>query len=140
MLNIDIFVNSFEVGKQETLKCAKELIGFLGVRIYLSASVMLNIFTWLLARYIYTNIGQPRMALHYSVDFGIDLYGERGEIFIIPILGFLFLLFNIFLLIVITIYNKRDSRFLSHLMLSTVVIANTVLLVAIFTVYLINFR
>jgi hypothetical protein len=140
MIKFDNLVNSFEANKQEIFKNIFELLGYPGVRIYLVSAVITNIFTWLFARYIYVNIGQERMALHYSVDFGVDFYGERSGIFIIPALGFIFIIFNIFLLLAILFYNKRDTRFLSHLMLSTAVIANVALLVAIFTVYLINFR
>ncbi|MEA3450207.1 MAG: hypothetical protein U9Q85_04535 [Patescibacteria group bacterium] len=140
MLKIDSIINHYEAAKLKSLKSIKELLEYFAVKVYLTFALVVNIFTWLFARYIYTNIGQDKMALHYSVDFGIDLYGGRGGIFVIPVLGFLFLLFNIFLLVIITVYNKRDSHFLSHLILSTVMIANTALLLAIFTVYLINFR
>ena len=140
MSKLENLANSLEALKQELFKCGRELIIQSGIKAYLFFALALNLANWLGARHIYANIGQPRMALHYSVDFGIDLYGDRGHIFVIPLLGLVFIVFNAALLLAITIYNKRDSRFLAHLLLASVVIANIALLIALFTVYLINFR
>lgn len=95
---------------------------------------------WILAVYIFTQIDQPMMALHYSVDFGIDHYGSSKNIFVIPVLGLIFIFFNIILLLVVSLYNKRDIKFLTHLLLVPALIANIMLLAAVSSVYLINFR
>ena len=117
-----------------------EFINFLFVKVYLGFMLAVNSLVWILAIYIFARIDQPMMALHYSVDFGIDHYGQSKNIFIIPVLGLIFIFFNIALLLVVGLYNKRDIKFLTHLLLVSALIANIMLLAAVISVYLINFR
>ncbi|MCK5061885.1 hypothetical protein KAR28_05035 [Candidatus Parcubacteria bacterium] len=140
MFNFTKFFHHFHLLKQKSRQALGEIINFLSVKIYLGFMLAVNLLVWILAAYIFTQIDRPMMALHYSVDFGIDHYGESKNIFIIPILGLIFIVFNTALLVIVGSYNKRDIKFLAHLLLVPVLIANIMLLAAVISVYLINFQ
>jgi hypothetical protein len=107
------------------------------IRIYLIIGLILNLFTWLGAVYIYKNIAQDLTVLHYNIDFGIDLIGNRSLIFANPILGLFFLFINFILLLFF--YRHKHLNFLAHLLLGIATLANLILIVAVITVYIINF-
>ena len=78
-----------------------------------------------------------QMALHYNVDFGIDYYGDKNKIYIIPILGIMIAIINFIL--IVSMSQSRDRRFIGHILMVTALISNLILLTAIISVYLINF-
>src|SRR3989339_598593 len=98
----------------------------------------LNFLTWMAARYIHGEIGSQQIALHYSVDSGIDFYGDIDKIYIIPLLGFFIILINFLLYFNIIIY--KDRKFISYILFTTSLVCNLILLISIVSVYLINFR
>jgi hypothetical protein len=113
---------------------------FLHVKVLFFAIAGLNIVTWLLARFISTEIGLDKIALHYSVDFGIDLYGSASQIYILPTLGTLCAFFNFLLALLISRYVKADMKFISYVLLLGALLVNVILLGATTSIYLINFR
>lgn len=107
------------------------------IRVYLAISVFINALIWIVVRYIDSEIDTKQMALHYNVESGIDYYGATEKIYIIPLLGILVFFVNFFLF---TIFSRhKDRRFISHILLSMVVIVNIILLIGAISVYLINF-
>jgi hypothetical protein len=109
----------------------------LSAKIYLVIILLLNISMWLGARYIARKVGTEQMALHYSVGFGIDYYGDTIRIYTIPLLGFLIALLNFILFTVVS--NYRDKNFIGHILFSASVAANIILLASLLSIYIINF-
>ena len=107
------------------------------VKIYLLAAVLLNILIWIGAKYIAMVVGANQIALHYSVGFGIDYYGDTVKIYIIPLLGLLIIFLNFVLYVLVSKY--RDKNFIAHILFSSSIVANVILLISIFSVYIINF-
>jgi hypothetical protein len=112
----------------------------LSVRVYFIMLALVNTSLWVLAKFVVKTIGEPQIALHYSVDFGINLYGNANNIFIIPLLGFIIIFINFSIIISISRYNQLELRFISHLLLASAVIANIILLAALISIFIVNFR
>ena len=100
--------------------------------------MIVNISAWLAARYFDFQLDNNLAVLHYNVDFGIDLIGEAGRIYIMPLLGLIIIFLNLILLV--SMGKHKDRRFISHLLFASALIANIILLASLGTVYLINFH
>ncbi len=113
------------------------LFSYLYIKIYFIFLLLINLLIWLTSFSIDSKIDGNQIALHYNVDFGIDYYGDKNKIYIIPLLGFIIILVNLFFLI--NMYKSRDRKFISHVLLTSALVSNIILLIAIISVYLINF-
>ncbi|MEA1963291.1 MAG: hypothetical protein U9M94_03600 [Patescibacteria group bacterium] len=129
--------NIFYIFQKNLANSLSGIFAFFYVKIYSVFLVCINVLIWLFAWHIMA-IGPEQIALHYTVDFGIDFYGDARQIFIIPILGLIIILFN-FIIVTILSQNK-DFILISHILLIAALLSNIVLLAAISSVYLINFR
>jgi len=114
------------------------IFSYLYVKVYFFIILSVNAALWLIARFIKTSVGTEQMALHYNVDFGIDYYGSAGKIYIIPFLGLVIMLVNFSLFAAVS--GHKDRKFISHVLFTSALTANLTLLVAIVSVYLVNFR
>ncbi|MBA3047424.1 hypothetical protein KKC83_04095 [Patescibacteria group bacterium] len=130
------FLNYFNLSNKISLNSAFDLLGFIYVRIYLIALISLNSLNWAVAFFINKNVSQELVFLHYNVNFGVDLIGDVSRVYIIPLLGFIFILTNFILLTFI----HKHGKFIVHLLFGAALMANLFLLAAIASVYLINFR
>lgn len=74
------------------------------------------------------------LSLHYNIYFGIDLIGSWYRIFYIPVAGLIFLIINIFLIILL--YKKE--RFLSYFVAACSVLISLGLAVALLLITLLN--
>lgn len=115
-----------------------EMFFYAHVKIYFIVSVLANIILWGGARAIVTLSGEDQIALHYNIDAGIDYYGQAIGVYSVPTLGSIIILVN-FLVYWFLAYSK-DRKFISHLLLSNAMVANIILLTAIYLIYLVNFR
>ncbi len=140
MPDISKLLNHFFVFRANYKKIARELLKLRIVKVFMVVDFSINAAVWLVAWYIFSNIEQENIALHYSVDFGIDLYGPTGKVFIVPTLGLLFILANLALILVVARYNRMDAKFAGTVMLITACLTNIFLLAATASIYLINFR
>ncbi len=138
MLSIGQITHYFETTKQQIFNIFHDLFFFFFFKIYLGLFLLINSLLWLSAFYIKNIIGEPRMALHYNVDFGIDYYGSVNKLFVLPALGLFIYVINISLLTIAR--NQRDRKFIGHILCLGAVLANLILLVGISSIYLINFR
>jgi hypothetical protein len=136
----DKLIDYFHLYRQEAWATVEDLWQLWPVRIYVAAFILTNLAAWYGAGHIYRNIGQPELALHYSVDFGIDIYGPVARLFVLPALGLVFYAFNSLLLLVVASINRKDALFFSHILLLAAVFVNLLLLVAVASIYLVNFR
>lgn len=53
------------------------------------------------------------LSLHYNIFFGVDLVGQWYKIFLIPVVGLVFLILNLFLIIFFYKKEKFLARFLA---------------------------
>lgn len=137
-MQVEKFLNNLYLFRQNFKNYLLDLFDVLYVKIYLAAMILVNILIWVLSKFITSRIGAEQMALHYNVDFGIDYYGNVANIYIIPILGFFIILVNFFLFAFTAKY--KDKIFISHLLFSSAILSNVILLAAVISIYLVNFR
>ncbi|MEW6407449.1 MAG: hypothetical protein AB1465_02035 [Patescibacteria group bacterium] len=76
------------------------------------SAVLLNIAIWILL-YLRIKPSQYPIPLHFNIYFGIDVIDNWYNIFVIPLLGFLFCLINFFLAGLIFESEKLFSYFLN---------------------------
>jgi len=129
--NLSIFGQAFSSALDEAW-------GWVFIRSLLIVALIVNILDWAGATLLYRALGDNLTVLHYNVNFGIDLIGPRRQVFINPLLGLIFLILNFSL--VLFLAKNKHFRFSAHVLLNTAVVVNILLLLAIFSVYLINFR
>ncbi|HOZ56416.1 MAG: hypothetical protein BWY51_00385 [Parcubacteria group bacterium ADurb.Bin316] len=130
-------LNFYYLAKQSIGQQLSIALSDLFIKVYLAIAVLLNILIWIGAKYIAVAIGTNQIALHYSVGFGIDYYGDTVKIFIIPLLGLLVVLLNFVLYVLVSGY--RDRNFIAHILFTSSIVSNIILLIAIISVYIINF-
>ncbi len=122
--------------KRQTINTIKELFLFNFFKLYFTIFVIVNTSSWLLSYYINKTLNEPKIALHYNVDFGVDYYGSSGNIFILPLLGFIIFVFNAMLFSIVR--NQKDRKFIGQILCSVAILANLILLVGVISIYLIN--
>lgn len=138
MFDLSKLFNFFYLIRQNIKSNLFDLFAHLYVKIYFFILLIINIIIWLTARFIDTEIGEELIALHYNVDFGINLIGEAKKIYIIPLLGFLIIIINF--IIFGSIGKYRGRVFIFYILFAASLLANIILLMAITSIYLINFR
>jgi hypothetical protein len=107
-------------------------------RWYFLIVAVLQLAAWLQAVYIYRHLAGDSLVRHYNVDFGIDLIGDPSEIFIYPSYGLAVFIINLGLAALGR--ERQDFRVFTHLLLAAAVVFALFLNVALFFIYLINFR
>ncbi len=107
------------------------------IKIYFLSAISINLLLWISSYLMHRNISQEISILHYNVDFGIDLIGNKNYFFIIPLLSLFFILLNKMILLILL---KRDHfKFLAHFLLGFLLLINIFLALSLFSLYLINF-
>ena len=106
-------------------------------RWYLISSLVLQALLWFFAYRLYAVVGADSFVAHYNVDFGIDAIGGSGRAFNIPLLGLAILLANN--LILINFSRRSHFHFLTHAFGLTTVLAQVLGVLALMSLYLINF-
>ena len=117
---------------------SSELFRYAPNKIFVFLVLLINFSTWLIAVYIDRQINYEQIALHYNVDFGINLMGSVKQIYIVPFLGLIIFLINFLLLI--NINQERERRFTAQVIFIASLLCNLTLLASIGAIYLINFR
>jgi hypothetical protein len=137
MLNFSKIQIKFNTSVKGLQNLIFDLLTLFYIKVYLLALFVANILIWAMSFFIDSRIDRQQIALHYNVDFGIDYYGDKNKIYIIPILGVLIIFIN-FLLLAST-SRSRDKKFIAHILMTTALVSNIILLTAAISVYLINF-
>lgn len=138
MLNFENWQDNFYTFRQNSFEKFKYIFGFFYFRFFLIILLGLNIFLWILAWWLSISISQELMILHYNINFGVDLIGGVEQIFIIPALGFIIILINTILASASS--RHKDFKFITFILQSTALAVNFFLLLALGSIYLINFR
>jgi len=107
-------------------------------RYYLVALVVVQIIAWLESLFIYRSLSGDLLILHYNVDFGVDLVGMSARIFTYPLIGLGIIVLN--LALAAASHRQKDFRIFVHFLLTAALVFGLVLNLALFFVYLINFR
>jgi len=124
--------------KQIVFGSISSLFGLFCVRIYLIAIFILNLSSWGFVYLFWKKVSQRMIVLHYNVDFGVDLFGDVKNIFMIPALGLFIVIFN--LMLTLLFYKSQDFKFIVHLLLAGALLVNLFLILSLGPIYLINFR
>lgn len=111
---------------------------FFPSRYYFIFLAISHLVAWLQASFIYRHLTGDFLVLHYNIDFGIDLVGPPGRIFIYPLYGLGVFILN--LIVVATFNHHKDFRIFAHFLLMAALIFCLTLNLALFFVYLINFK
>lgn len=86
---------------------------------------------------MYSRINQDIAILHYNVDFGIDLIGNKKSFFVIPLLGLIFIILD--KVVLLFLLKKNDFKFLAYFLLSFLLLLHIFLALAQYSIYSINF-
>lgn len=124
--------------KRRVALSGSELVGSWANRFYLLSLALLQGVAWWSAHFIYKNLVGGLLVLHYNIDFGIDWVGDPTNIFYFPDLGLLFALISIIFLLFSA--PGWHFRFQAQLALAGAVFLNLMVIIALGSVYLINFR
>lgn len=145
MINIQKILNNLYLGIYNIRERFGSLLSLFYVRIYLIIILGLNLLNWFFVYVININIAeQDSVILHYNVDFGIDFIGNVRQIYTIPSIGLVIVLFNLILLFFAyrknIVAERRDAdKFLANLLLGSALFVNFILLFSVASIYLINF-
>jgi len=105
---------------------------------YSAFVVAWQIIAWFQVWFIHRNLSGSILVLRYNVDFGIDLVGDPGLIYLYPFFGLGVFLLNLFILAVF--YKDKNFKILAHFLLGAAALFGLFLCIALLAVYLINFR
>jgi hypothetical protein len=138
MLNIDKFREYWYDLRGNSLNDLSRSISSGKIKLFLSAALFANLLLWLYSGYVVKTIDEPLIALHYNIDSGIDFYGQAKNIYTIPLLGFVAILFNFFIMLISA--RHADREYVAYLLLSGCLMVNLILLTALRLIYLVNFK
>jgi len=110
----------------------------LHARIYIFFIAVTNFLIWYIVRKIVLISGDDLVALHYSVETGIDFFGEAKKMYVLPFLGLFITLINFF--ICLTVAKHKDREFIGHVLFATSLVVNVILLIAALSLYLVNIQ
>lgn len=137
MIKIELLLNNFRLSLANIKDYTIYAFSSLSAKVYLAILLFINAIAWLGTGYIDSIIQKNIIALHYNVDFGINLIGEAKNIYIIPLVGLIIILINTILYI--SLSRNRDNKIIFHIMFIASAFVNIVLLSAVTSIYLINF-
>ncbi|MFA4833396.1 MAG: hypothetical protein WC619_00935 [Patescibacteria group bacterium] len=138
MFDLSKIDENFYLLRQKFFGAFSYLSGYFFIRLYFIFLFGANLLIWLAAYFINASVSQDLVVLHYNIDFGVDLIGSVKRIYIIPLLGLIIILVNAVLIFIFS--RRQDFKFFSHLLLTASLAVNLFLLIALGSIYLINFR
>ena len=110
---------------------------FRPVRFYLIVALVLQFIAWWEAIYVFRHLSGSRLVLHYNVDFGVDLVSDPARIFLYPVFGLGIVLLNF---VLAAVFNHRPNhKLLTKLLFAAADLFGILLILALFSIYLINF-
>jgi hypothetical protein len=108
------------------------------IKMYMLFLLLSNLLLWFFVNYITRHVSQDLVALHYNVDFGVNLIGSAKQLYVIPLIGLVIIAINS----IVSLYfvKQENFKFLSHLLLGAGILAHFFLLASLTSIYLVNFR
>lgn len=138
MLSLGKISHNLALFRNNLFNYLNEVFSWSFSRVYGVIVLVLNLINWFFSFLLYRSLGDELTVLHYNIDFGIDLIGHRGELFVNPIFGLVLIILNLVLLLFFV--RHKHFKFVSYLLWNAAALANIFLLLAVLAVYLINFR
>lgn len=132
------FYSRFYSGRDHLQASGRAIFSFRPSRIYLIVLGVLQLGAWFEAWFIKHNLSGEILVLHYNIDAGIDLIGDPVRIYLYPLAGLGIIVLNFLVLGFLT--RSRIFKILVHFLFSASVFFAAFLNVALFAIYLINFR
>lgn len=128
-------VNYVYLGTANLRSAIADLFTLRAVIWYGSAALLLNLAGWFLTFALRRALGDELAVLHYNITFGIDRIGETVSLFEMPLAGLAILIFN---LILSSFSRQKAERLIVHALLAMAVVGNGIILVSLYSIYLIN--
>lgn len=125
----------FNSARKNFQEVAKDYFHLAQSRIALAVLLFLNLITWVMAHLLKINVDQDLIFLHYNIIFGRDLVGSTGRVYLWPVMGLGIIILNI--AIVMGIYKRH--KVLSQILLVAAGLCNVLLILALYSLYLVNF-
>jgi TRAP-type C4-dicarboxylate transport system permease large subunit len=98
-------------------------------------SLAINLAEWIMLKIFVKPVDFP-IILHYNVYFGVDMVGNYKSVFLVPLIGLALFLVNFFLSVY---FYHRKERIASYLLLMAALMIQLSLLVAVFSIIIINY-
>jgi hypothetical protein len=137
MVYSDLYANFFSFCQQVGLAFSA-LWRFRPVRWYWLAILIEQVGLWWAAILIFRTLTGDILVLHYNVNFGIDLIGAPGRIFVYPALALgVVVVHN---LIIAWFHKHRDFKIFTHLLLAAAINFGLIIGASLFFIYFINFK
>ncbi|MEI6378383.1 MAG: hypothetical protein WCO55_01890 [Candidatus Falkowbacteria bacterium] len=103
---------------------------------YLGVAGALDLASWALAIVIKWYLGDKQVIMHSNILFGIDRIASAGAVFWLPAFGLIIIVANIILAYLL---SGRKEGILPHLLLAGAVAVNLFVLMALGSIYRINY-
>ncbi len=129
-------INYLYVGGANLRSALADLFTLKSVIIYGAAAILLNIAAWFLTVLLQRSLGEDLAVLHYNVTFGIDRIGQASSLYALPLSGLAILLLNALLA---SFVRQKQDRLLIHILLAAAVLGNGVVLIGLYSAYIVNF-
>jgi len=107
-------------------------------RWYLLIFLVWQLLAWWQTIFIFRNLAGDFLVLHYNISFGVDRVGEPYKIFFYPIFGLVVIVVNF--LILLCLRRLKNFSIFAHFLFSSAVLFNFLLNLALFSIYLVNFK
>ena len=98
-------------------------------------SLVANVINWLSLRIWIKPVDFP-IILHYNVYFGVDLIGNYGQVFVLPLIGLILFVVNVALSMY---FYEQKERIASYILLIATLMIQLSLIVASVSIILINY-
>lgn len=132
------FYSHFYASRDKVRTSWRAIFNFKPSLAYLALIIFWQLIAWFQAWFIKHNLSGDILVLHYNVDSGIDWIGNPIRIYFFPLLGLIVALLNF--IVLASLYKDKNFRILTHFLLGAAVLFAIFLNIALFAVYLINFR
>lgn len=132
------FYSHFYASRDKAQASWRTIFSFKPSLTYLALLIFLQLSAWFQAWFIRHNLTGDILVLHYNADSGIDWIGDPIKIYFYPLLGLGITILDFLILAVL--HKDRNFKILAHFLWGAAVLFAIFLNIALFAVYLINFR
>ena len=101
----------------------------------LIGALILNAANWGAIAFFIRPVDFP-IILHYNVYFGVDLIGDWWQVYLLPLIGLLILLFNA---VLGYIFYQKKERLAAHLLMLSTFIVQISITIAVACLLMINY-
>lgn len=133
---LDKISNKIEISKKGIQNFFSFLVKNRLFRNYIILNLTNNIFVWVFTSGINQQVDASQIILHYNISFGVNLIGNVGQLYFLPIFGLMIIITNLLLAYLF----QKNNKLIAHLLFLGSLVFNSLLILTTFSLYLINFR